>query len=66
MSNILLEGGWGEGGIYSENLFVCKTKFWTAIVMDILVERRSSLSILIPLKITSSFFCLEKLENLGM
>ena len=49
LSNILLRGVWWY--IYLENLL--NFPFCTAIMIEIFVESRSSLSILIPFKITS-------------
>ena len=58
---IVCVGGRG----YWENLLVCKIYFCTAIVRVVFVLRKSSFSIFIPLRITSSFFPFVKVFKVG-
>ena len=57
-------GRGGRGGY--ENLLVCKTTFELAMVSFVFNWMKSLLSISIPLRIISSFFCFVNLLNLGI
>ena len=47
------------------NLFVCKMKFWVAMVKEILVDKKSLSPILIPFNIVYNFLFLGKFGKFG-